>query len=373
MAQPTSPSAPAGARPSRPVMPDFDEAPFLVIWEVTRACDLACRHCRAEAVGQRHPAELTTDEGMALLADIRRFGRPLLVLTGGDPLKRPDLFELIAEAKALGLPPGLSPSGTPLLTRAAIARARDAGAGIVSISFDAPTPEAHDAFRGVAGSFARSVRAARDVCELGLRLQVNSVVTRASRADLPRMAELVAGLGAARWEVFVLVPTGRGRAVEGLDADAGEAALHTLYQLGENAPFHLTVVEAPHYRRVAIERLAARTGRPPLAVLADTTSGGGRFLPGMNDGKGFAFVSHTGAVQPSGFLPLSGGNVRSRSIVDVYREAPLFRALRDPERLEGKCGRCPFRGVCGGSRARAYALTGNPFASDPTCAYEPAA
>jgi radical SAM protein with 4Fe4S-binding SPASM domain len=309
---------------------------------------------------------------MCLLEEIRRFGRSLLVFTGGDPLKRPDLFELIAHAKALGLAPGLSPSGTPLLDREALIRARSAGVSVVSISFDAPDAARHDAFRGVQGAFARSVEAARTVTELGMRLQVNTVLTGANRVDLPAMAALVNELGAARWEVFGLVPTGRGSALGALEPAACEEALNLLFDLSEGAPYHLTVVEAPHYRRVVLSRLAERAGTGlPTAVEAGG-SGGGRFLPGMNDGRGLVFVSHTGEVMPSGFLPLSAGNVRQESIVEIYRDSPLFKTLRDSELLEGKCGRCQFRRICGGSRARAYATTGNPLAEDPACIYQPA-
>jgi len=353
-------------------LPSFDEAPFLVIWEVTRACDLACRHCRATAVPCRDPGELTTAEGVALIRELRRFGRPLFVLTGGDPLKRADIFDLIAEARRAGLAPGLSPSATPLLTREALAQARAAGAGIVSLSLDAPDAAAHDAFRGVPGSFERTLSAARAIVELGLRLQINTVVTRDNATEVPRLAEQVMALGAARWEVFFLVPTGRGQRLAAAGPGEGERVLGWLYDFSAGAPFHLTVVEAPHYRRVVIERLAAEQGRDPQAVLAESATGGGRFLPGMNSGKGFLFISHTGHIYPSGFLPLPAGNIRRASPVETYRHASLFRALRDPDRLEGKCGRCPYRRVCGGSRSRAYALTGNPFAADPACAFEPA-
>jgi radical SAM protein len=364
-------SAGSGRPVGGPGRVNFDEAPFLVIWETTQACDLACRHCRADAVPQRHPDELTTAEGRALIDEVRRFGRPLFVLTGGDPLKRPDIFELIAYARDAGLAPGLSPSATPLLTRAALEQARDAGASIVSISLDSPDAAEHDNFRGVLGSFERSLTAARDIVSLGLRLQINTVVTRRNVDDLPRMAKLVAAFGAARWEVFLLVPTGRGRTLEMAAPERLEQALAWLYDLAGTAPFHLTVVEGQHYRRIVVEHLAAAADRDPAEVLAESASGGGRYLPGMNAGKGFLFVAHDGTVYPSGFLPLGAGNVRSASLVDIYRNAPLFRGLRDPNRLEGRCGACAYHALCGGSRARAFGLTGNPFAEDPACAFQP--
>jgi radical SAM protein len=349
----------------------FDQAPFLVIWEVTRACDLACLHCRADAAPHRHAKELSTDEGFALIREIRRFGHPLFVLTGGDPLKRPDIFQLIAYAKELGLQPGLSPSATPLLQPEALRRAKEAGAGIVSISIDAPVAADHDAFRGVPGSFDLSMAAARAIVDLGLRLQINTVVTADNADRLGAIAELVASLGASRWEVFFLVPTGRGAALHLPTPAVAERVLHQLADLADEAPFHLTVVEAPFYRRVVLQRQAAAEGRPVSEILRESATGGGRFLPGMNSGKGFCFIAHDGTVQPSGFLPLPVANVRTASLVDTYRDAPAFGALRAPEQLRGKCGRCMFRVLCGGSRARAFALTGDPLAADSLCDYEP--
>jgi radical SAM protein len=349
----------------------FDTAPFLVIWEVTRACELACAHCRAAAIPHAHPDELTTAEGKALIDEIRRFGRPLLVLTGGDPLARPDIFELVSHARNAGMRPGLSPAGTPRLTQDAVLRMRDHGVGIVSLSIDAPTAALHDAFRGVPGSFGYTVAGARYVTKTGLPLQVNTVITDEHIEHIDRLAALVAHLGAARWEVFFLVPTGRGADLRPPSPSRAEEALHRLAEIGDGAPFHLTVVEAPFYRRVVLERQAAREGRQPLEVLAERRSGGGRFLPGINAGKGFAFVSHTGKISPSGFLPLVAGDVRRDSLVDVYRQSALFRTLREPDRLGGKCGICPYRAVCGGSRARAFAMTGDPLAADPCCDYFP--
>lgn len=351
----------------------FSQAPFMAVWEVTRACDLACLHCRAAAMPWRDPGELTTEEGFALLDEARRFGRILFILTGGDPLKRPDVFDLIAHGRSIGLRMALSPSGTPLLTDASLERARQAGADALSISIDGSCPEIHDTFRGVPGSFAWCLAGARSAHELGFHLQVNTTVTRHNVTELGAIADLVTQLGARRWSVFFLVPTGRGEQLQPLSAEGHEQVLAWLFELSKRYPLRIKTTEAQHYRRVVLEQLAREAGATPAEVLALTRSGHGRFLPGINAGKGFVFVSHTGEIYPSGFLPLSCGNVRRDSLVGTYRRHPLFRELRDPERLRGRCRACAFRWVCGGSRARAYAMTGDHLAEDPACAYRPPA
>ena len=350
---------------------DFNQAPFLVIWEVTRACDLECVHCRAEAQKLRHPQELKTEEGFALLDEIRRFGQPLFIFTGGDPLKRPDIFELIAYAKQIGLSPGMSPSGTPLLNRENLQQAADAGINTVSISIDAPTAETHDAFRRVPGSFELSTKAARTVRELGLRHHINTTITDYNIDMLDDTAQLVSDLGAARWEVFYLVPTGRGHELERAPAQQYERVSNWLYDQTSKMDTHITAVEAGFYRRVVLQRLAEEQGTTPLDVFAQSRSGHGRFLPQMNSGSGFVFISHVGEIYPSGFLPAVAGNVRDDSLVDVYRNHPMFRELRNPDLLKGRCGRCEYRTICGGSRARAYGVTGDYLAEDPFCIYEP--
>jgi AdoMet-dependent heme synthase len=350
----------------------FALSPLVVIWEVSRACDLACVHCRASAIPGREAGELTTLEGLRLIGDIRSFGRPVFVLTGGDPLKRADIFDLIRGAVAAGLTTNLSPSGTPLLTHAALARARDAGLSGVSISLDGSCEAIHDRFRGVPGSFGWSLEGAASTAALGLRLQINTTLTPHNLDDLPAIAELVASLEAWRWTLFLLVPTGRAGADQQVAPSECERVLEWLHDLSGTAPFKIKTTEAPHYRRVALTRLAAQGAQDGEAA-ARAGSGGGRFVPGMNDGSGFLFVNSRGAIQPSGFLPITAGNIRSDSIVEVYRRHLIFVALRDPDRLGGRCGRCDFRLVCGGSRARAYALTGDMLAEDPACPYDPPA
>jgi radical SAM protein with 4Fe4S-binding SPASM domain len=337
---------------------DVHDRPFIVIWETTRACRLACRHCRADAVHHRDALELRTDDGVALIDDLAAYGppRPVLVLTGGDPFERPDLVELVRHARGAGLTVALSPSVTPRLTRDALVDLHEAGASAVSLSLDGATATTHDAFRGIAGVFDTTLDAARTVRDVGLRLQLNSTVTAGNVGDLPALLERVVALGASLWSIFVLVPTGRGEQLAPLDAVRVERVLHWLADVAATVPIKTT--EAPHFRRVLLQRPGDRgaTARPPLDV---------------NAGRGFVFVDHRGDVYPSGFLPIGVGNVRRAPLSSIYRDAPLLRALRDPDRLTGKCGRCEFRDVCGGSRSHAYAVTGDPLASDPTCAYEP--
>ena len=340
----------------------FAEAPLVVIWEVTRSCDLACVHCRASAIPLREPDELTTSEGKELVREVKRFGKPLMVFTGGDPLKRPDMNELIAAAKQEGLVPFLSPSGTPLLTHAALHSARQSGLTGVSISLDGSQERLHDSFRGVEGSFRWSLEGAAAAVGLGLTLQINTTLTRHNLADLPAIADLVGALEARRWTVFLLVPTGRAEASRQITPEECEQAFQWLAQIAPKVPFRIKTTEGPHYRRVAMQSGLMDEGDP---------SPGGRFVSGMNDGSGFVFISSRGEIHPSGFLPISAGNVRHASLVQTYREHPLFVALRDPERLKGRCGRCEYRWICGGSRSRAYAATGDYLGEDPACAYQP--
>jgi radical SAM protein len=378
---PATPAAvPAAARHDLAGL-DFDRSPFLVIWETTRACDLACLHCRASAHPLRHPDELTTAEARALLRRIRAFDErrpPLLVLTGGDPLKRPDVTSLVAHGTELGLRVALTPSGTPLMTPPVLAGLRDAGLARLAVSLDGSTAAIHDRFRGVDGSWAWTIAMLREAARLGLPTQINTTVSRHNRHDVDAIAALVRELGITLWSVFLVVPTGRARPGDLLAADEVEALLHRLHDLSLDAPFDVKTTAAPHYRRVALQRRTAarRAGgddAPAAPAIGFTLADHIGRARGVNDGNGFAFVSHTGDVYPSGFLPLSAGNVRTHDLLELYRTSGLFRALRDPDALRGKCGACEFRRVCGGSRARAYALTGDVLAADPSCAYIPPA
>jgi radical SAM protein len=363
----------SAARPAaQPFPTDFDRTPFLVIWEVTRACALACVHCRADAIPRRDPRELTTAEGFALVDQIAGFGRPapLLVLTGGDPMWRKDLAELVGHAAQRGLTAALTPSGTAAATRSRLRELRDAGLSRVAVSLDGPDPETHDRFRGVRGSYGWTMKIIDAVVDLGLPLQVNTTVSRSTLGTLRAMAARVAGLPLTLWAVFFLVQTGRGASLEQITAAECEDVLGFLYELSRSAPFGIKTTEAPHYRRVVAEReaAAAQAGQPPAAGPGSRQL---RAPRAVNDGNGFVFVDHIGRICPSGFLPLFCGNVRETSLAAAYRYHPVFRRLRDPDALTGRCGECEFRAVCGGSRARAYAATGHALAEDPLCAYEP--
>jgi len=346
---------------------DTAERPFVLVWEMTRACELACDHCRADATPERHPGELSTEEAKAFLDDARRFGDDqLVVLSGGDPLARADATELVEYGTERGLRVTMTPSGTTRLNEAALDGLADAGLRRLALSVDGGSAATHDAFRGEPGSFDATVEAARAARRAGLPLQVNTTVCARTVDELPRIRELVEDLDAVLWSVFFLVPVGRGRALDAVPPARAERVTEWLLDVSDEASFGVKTTEAPHYRRVALQSRRADAGT--AAPSADAIGRRG----GITAGDGFAFVSHVGDVYPSGFLPESVGNVRTESVVDLYRERELFERLRDPDALEGKCGACEFRRVCGGSRSRAYATTGNPLASDPLCPYEPA-
>lgn len=341
---------------------DFDRAPLLVIWEVTRACELACRHCRASAENRRDPRELTLDEGRALLDQVRDMGTPLVVFTGGDPLQRDDLEELIRHAKQIGLRPAAIPAATPRLTRERMFSLRRAGLDQVAISIDASTAERHDAFRKVEGTFAKAMQGVMWAHEAGIPLQINTVFGAWNFDEFDALAELMRRLEIVFWEVFFLVPTGRGAELEGCTADQMRELFRKLYDLSLTAPFIVKVTEAQHFRCYAVRRSRdlPHGVRPRLMMSGQP----------VNAGCGFCFVDHIGNICPSGFLPLERGNVRQQKLAEVYRYDPVFRELRDFARIKGRCAECSELAICGGgSRARAYALTGDYLAADPTCTF----
>jgi len=346
---------------------NFDQAPMLVIWEVTQACDLACVHCRASAQSERSPAELSTEQGYRLLDEIRSFGEPLMVFTGGDPLKRPDLYDLIRYSVKIGLRTNVTPSATPLLTAEAIEGFQAAGIARMAISLDGPDAATHDEFRGIPGTFDRAMFALRHARDIGLDTQLQTTVTRRNMGRLAEVAEIAKEVRTRMWSLFFLIVTGRAEEGDDLLAPEYEQVFEFMYELSKTAPFGVKTTEAMHYRRYVAQRIKAEHGvteNPNAKGVAWRTAG-------VSDGKGFVFVSHTGEIFPSGFFPVSGGNVLDDSLTDVYRNSDLFLTLRDTSQRHGKCGICEYRNICGGSRSRAYALTGDFLAEDPRCVYQP--
>lgn len=363
--------------------------PMIVIWESTRACQLACRHCRAEATPARSPFELTVDEATKLMEDVLSFGSPapIFIISGGDCFEREDLFEIAKRGVDMGLHVAVSPSGTDRLDRDSLTRLQDVGVNVISLSLDGATKESHDGFRRIPGTYENTIAGWEAARELGMKVQLNSVVARHNVMELPAIAEMVRSLGVMTWSGFLLVPTGRGVDLGALTAEECEDVLNLFYDLGETVPVKTT--EGHHFRRVAIQRHvlaeagvdhveAMKLGPLYLALRADAEArglldGDRRRRPPINvsSGNGFVFVNHVGQVTPSGFLEVPAGNVRDSSIVDIYRNSELFTGIRRTDLLEGKCGACEYNTVCGGSRSRAYNSTGNIYAEEPLCVYEP--
>ncbi len=351
---------------------DLNRRPLVVIWETTQSCDLACFHCRASAQPRRHPLELNTSEAEKLIRDVAELHPPIFILTGGDPLKRPDIYDLVRYAVSQGLHPAMTPSATPLLTSAAIEELKKAGLSRLAVSLDGSVPELHDKFRGVSGSYARTLEAIYWANVFHLPIQVGTTISRRNLHDLENIANLLKNFRIVLWSLFLLVPTGRGQLSDLPSAEEVETVFGQMYRLAANLPFKVKTTEAQHYRRFVMQQRCREAAGMAMPNMLD---GAELVIPGLlpiNDGKGFAFVSHKGEVYPSGFLPISGGNVRQQTLSEIYRESKLFQSLRDSGNLKGKCGHCEFRELCGGSRARAYAMTGDYFAEEPCCVYQPA-
>lgn len=354
----------------RHVARDLSLTPLNIYWEMTQACSLACRHCRADAISTPQPGQLNFEEGVAFLRQIPNFGDPLpqLILTGGDPLERTDLYDLIDEARRLGIGVSITPAATPRLTREILEKLKAHGVEGLGLSLDAPTALQHDAIRGVPGTFDRTVQAMKWAQELEIPLQVNTLVSEETAPGIPAVYELLKPLTPARWSLFFLISVGRGKVLDPLEPAEGEDLMRWIYRTAKDAPFVVATTEAPSYRRVAIEEMK-REGLTGEQIRQNPSARGF----GIRDGNGVVFVSHSGDICPAGFLPLTAGNIKLDSLVDVYRHAPVFQALHDPNTFEGRCGVCEYHALCGGSRARAYEATGNALASDPFCLYEPKA
>ncbi len=350
---------------------DYTVNPFIVIWEVTRACALKCLHCRAEAQYRADPRQLSFGDGKKLIDNIAEMDNPLFVFTGGDPLMRPDLFDLARyaiEEKKLSV--SMTPSATPKVTRDAIRKAKEVGLSRWAFSLDGSCEEIHDHFRGTKGSYDLTMRGIEFLKELRIPIQVNTTVSLYNLRDLEAIAEKVKDMGAVLWSLFFLVPTGRGMEKDMISPQQHEEVMKWLCQVQQRMPFGVKATEAPHYRRVFLQE-SRRMAAVPGAESAKRADLLGRAHQGVNDGDGFVFISHIGDVYPSGFLPVKCGNVREQPLTDIYRNSPIMKELRDKTMLKGKCGACEFKSICGGSRARAYAVTGDYLESDPYCAYVP--
>ncbi|MEH7386676.1 TIGR04053 family radical SAM/SPASM domain-containing protein [Bacillus sp. JJ1521] len=361
---------------------DYNEDPFIVIWELTRACQLKCLHCRAEAQYTRDPRELSFEEGKKLIDQIYEMNNPMLVFTGGDPLMRPDVYDIADYAIKKGVRVSMTPSATPNVTKEAIQKAKEVGLARWAFSLDGPTAEIHDHFRGTKGSFDLTMRAIKYLHELEIPVQINTVISRYNVHALNEMAKLVEDLDCVLWSVFFLVPTGRGKETDMISPVEHEKVFRWLYDLSKRVKFDIKTTAAQHYRRVVIQSKLRETKdtekhiRYEDALMKGKTGkidGLGRAPQGVNDGSGFVFISHIGDVYPSGLLPVIAGNVRETPLAKIYRESPIFKDLRNPDKFKGKCGVCEFRHVCGGSRSRAYAMTGDYMESEPFCVYIPEA
>ncbi|MDP4161805.1 MAG: TIGR04053 family radical SAM/SPASM domain-containing protein [Bacillota bacterium] len=361
---------------------DYNENPYIVIWEVTRACQLKCVHCRADAQTEADPRELSTKEGLNLIDQIYEMNNPMLVFTGGDCMMREDLFELADYAVKKGMRVSMTPSATANVTKEKMARAKEVGLSRWGFSLDGPTPEIHDHFRGTPGSFDLTLEKIKYLNELNMPLQINTVISRYNYDHLEEMAKLVGEMKAVMWYIFLLVPTGRGQLEACITPAEHEKVFRWLYELSKTAPYDIKTTAAQHYRRVVLQQKMRENKIDKSDIKYEDTmtmdqskmiDGLKRAPKGVNDGNGFAFVSHIGDVFPSGLLPLTGGNIRETPLAEIYRESKVFKDLRQPDNYKGKCGVCEYRTICGGSRSRTYAVTGDYMESEPFCVYIPLA
>lgn len=332
----------------------FTEYPLLVYWELTRSCELACIHCRAEAMKRRHPDELSFKEIKYVLSELAE--KPVhLIMTGGDPILRPDIFKILEYSTSLGISTSITPAGTMRLDPGTLKKIKDTGVTSLGLSLDGSTPKLHDNLRKVDGSFLWTTKAIEEASNIGLPVQINTMVTSETLSDIPEVFKLLHKWPIMRWALFFLIPTGRGASLNEITAEESERFLSELYQMVRLAPFDIKTTEAHHFRRISLTQGKLKSQR----------------IMGIRDGNGIMFISHTGDVYPSGFLPIKTGNVREKKALTIYQDSPIFQALRNPDKFSGKCGQCEFRYVCGGSRARAYAVSGDYLGSDPLCLYQP--
>lgn len=350
---------------------DFDQSPYLVLWELTRACALQCKHCRAEAICKRDSSELTLEDIARTLDDLQQMGKLIIVLTGGDPAERPDLLEIIDEMRRREFTVAVTPSATPSMSFELVRSLKTHGVERLAVSLDGPNAASHDLSRGVPGSFSITENIVRWAHECSLPVQINTTISNFNKDRFREMADTVERFHAVLWSVFFLVPTGRASQSMQITAKESEHILQEMTSLAVTADMDIKSTAAPHFRRVLIQNLQEkREEYSPAQLAPHLRLGALRSYQSVNDGKGIMFISHTGDVYPSGFLPLSAGNVRIESATEIYRNSELFKELRNPALLTGKCGVCRYKAVCGGSRARAFAYYGDYLGEDPLCVYD---
>ncbi len=349
------------------VKPEASGQPRLVAWEVTRSCNLDCVHCRAASGRGPYGGELETDRCLEILSEIRETGTPIVILTGGEPLLRGDIFDLARRGTELGLRMVMATNGT-LLDPGIVAEMKDSGIRRVSISVDAADAESHDLFRKVPGAFSRAVEGIGFLREGGLEFQINTTVTRHNRHDLPEIMQMAVDLGAVAHHLFLLVPTGRAKEMADQEIEAGEyeKVLKWLCEMRDDVPLHLKATCAPHYYRILRQEARGRG----IDVTYET-HGLDAVTRGCLGGTSFCFVSHDGIVQPCGYLDVPCGDLRRQNFGEVWRDSDVFRKLRDFKGYKGKCGRCEYVNVCGGCRARAYETAGDFLEEEPLCSYLP--
>lgn len=335
-------------------------SPRLIAWEVTRSCMLACKHCRAAARQTPYEGELSTDECFGLLDNIASFAKPIIILTGGEPMLRPDIYDIAAHSTSLGLRTVMAPCGALIDDESAV-KIRESGITHISISIDGATPESHDAFRGVPGAFAGSMRGLAAAKRAGLEFQINTTITRHNLEELPRILDLAVELGAGVFNPFLLVPTGRGKdlADQEISAAEYEKTLRWFATQQDRDDIAIRVTCAPHYQRILRQEGAHKPG--PHVV------------KGCMGGQSFAFISHRGIVQICGFLDTPCGDVRAEGLdfKKIWDNSEVFARMRDIRGYHGRCGRCEYGKVCGGCRARAFAITGDYLNEEPFCLHEP--
>ncbi|RJQ31482.1 MAG: heme b synthase [Actinobacteria bacterium] len=346
--------------------------PRIIAWEITRSCNLTCKHCRASALHGPYPGELTTDECYNLVDEIVSFSNPIIILTGGEPLLREDIFAVASYAIKKGLRVVMAPNGT-LVTKEIAKKMKEVGIPRISISIDFPNAEQHDNFRGVPGAFEGAVQGVKNAIKAGVEVQINSTITKLNYKHLDQLLALAEELGAVAFHPFLLVPTGRGKELEEqeLSPEDYEKTLNWIYDMSVKKPkIFFKPTDCPHYFRVAMTRKKESGERPAMSGHPHA-SGLETMTRGCLGGIGFCFISHVGDVQPCGYFEVKAGNIKEQPFKKIWEESKLFNELRDYSLLKGKCGICEFKNVCGGCRARAYEATGDYLAEEPYCVYEP--